>query len=78
LFLLLGKQKKKERTIERTLRPSPKNQSFHYIIAIRHPNSMLPLAASPNLNYVAGARIHHRREAANGDDPFTPHLLVKK
>jgi hypothetical protein len=63
-------QKKKENPAE-----PPSRQ---YFLARQHPNSMLPLAAFPDLNYVAGARIHHRREAANGDDPFTPHLLVKK
>jgi hypothetical protein len=32
---------------------------------------MLPLAAFPNFNYVAQARIHHRRKAANDDNLIT-------
>jgi hypothetical protein len=41
-------------------------------------DSTRPLAAFPNFNYVAQARIHHRRKAANDDDPIIPRLLVKK
>jgi hypothetical protein len=32
---------------------------------------MLPLAPFPNFNYVAQARIHHRRKAANDDNLIT-------
>ena len=44
---------------------------------MQHSNLLLPLAASPNFNYVAQARIHHRREAATGDALITPRIQVK-
>jgi hypothetical protein len=67
----LGKQKKKKNPAERLSSLSPKTPSLHYFITMRQPNPALPLAPFHNFNYVAQARIHHRRKAANGDAPIT-------
>jgi len=38
----------------------------------------LPLPPSPNFNYVAEARIHHRHTAANDDDLITKYAGKKE